>query len=65
MNGSDILSFGMRKKIKFLAKNKAFVRHVLSFLHRPQKLSFFRKIVRTHIDCQDVHANFLLKLFDN
>jgi hypothetical protein len=58
MNGSDILSFGLCKKIKFGAKNKAVVRHVLSFLHRQQKLSFFLKTVRTHIDCQDLHAIF-------
>jgi hypothetical protein len=49
-----------KKKIKFGAKSKVFIRHVLSFLYRPQKVSVFRETVWTHIDCRDVCGNFVV-----
>jgi hypothetical protein len=48
-----------------MVKIRLFVRHILSFLHRPEKISDFCETVRTHIHCQDVYAKFILELFDN
>jgi hypothetical protein len=54
---------GCVKKIG--AKNKDFIRHVLSFLQQTQKISMFHEIVQMHIVCQDVHGSFFVGIFNN
>jgi hypothetical protein len=46
------------KKIKKMARKYQFCSTELSFLHRPQKLSFSRETWRVNIKCLEVHQEF-------
>jgi hypothetical protein len=48
------------KKTNFDAKKQDILWYnVLSFLHRPCVMLFFRKTFQTHMDYGDVHVKFL------
>jgi hypothetical protein len=53
------------KKTKFGAKKTLNETFVLSFLHKIQEISVFRKTWPVHIECRDVHVKFLFEFFQH
>jgi hypothetical protein len=52
------LSFGLRKKTNFGAKNKIFYSTYFVFLQGPRAMSFFHET--THMNYGDVHVKFFI-----
>jgi hypothetical protein len=50
------------KKAIFGAKMDV-ARDFFVFLHKTQKISFFRETCHVHKECRDVHAKFLFEIF--
>jgi hypothetical protein len=57
------MSFVLQKKTNFGGKKRHFMVFILSFLHRPSKMLFFHKTLRTHMDYGDVRVNFFIQIF--
>jgi hypothetical protein len=55
-----------RNKTKFVVKIKFFTSHFLiSFTDDIKKMLIFSETCCAHIECQDVHANFVFNFFQN
>jgi hypothetical protein len=55
------LSFGLRKKRQILVlKTSHFMVYILSCLHRPRVMSFFRETLPTNMDYGDVYVKFFI-----